>query len=371
EVPLEVTIGESPYTMMETLTFVIGKSKSPYNLLLRRTTIQKMGIVVSTIHATMKFHTPRGIRNVFSTYEPNKVKEGQKKIKESVLKATMIILSCADSTERIIVTDKHPEQTVVIGKQLPTNFKRKLQEFLRSNIDGFAWTYSDMTRMPRTIMVGGQPFNTEHKLNEYKHIELVKQKKRALTLERNESSSKEVDELTKAGILREFKYQTWVANPVMVKKAKEAGGCVWTLWTPIKTSPKTDILCHKLIRRRGRSQDSLLHWKRSILLPKDALRFKECMANLSKGADKPLPFFKALKTCTDKNTIQWTADAKEAFQKMKEFIEILPMLTALIKGKVLVMYLAALIERISTVLLAEREKRQVMIYFVSMVLQGA
>ncbi|GJV67419.1 hypothetical protein Tco_1482928 [Tanacetum coccineum] len=74
--------------------------------------------------------------------------------------------------------------------------------------------------MPRTIMVGGKPFNTEHKLNEYKHIEPVKQKKRTLALEQNEASCKEVDELTKSRILREVKYQTWVANPVMVKKSK-------------------------------------------------------------------------------------------------------------------------------------------------------
>ncbi|GKB64110.1 copia protein [Tanacetum coccineum] len=61
--------------------------------------------------------------------------------------------------------------TVVIGKHLPTNFKRKLQGHLRSNVDVFAWTYADMTGILRTIMVGGKPFNTEHKLSEYKHIE--------------------------------------------------------------------------------------------------------------------------------------------------------------------------------------------------------
>ncbi|GKB24145.1 reverse transcriptase domain-containing protein [Tanacetum coccineum] len=68
-------------------------------------------------------------------------------------------------------------------------------------------------------MVGGKPFNTEHKLNEYTHIEPVKQKRRGLAPERNETACKEVDELTKEGILWKVKYQTWVANPVMVKKS--------------------------------------------------------------------------------------------------------------------------------------------------------
>nr|GFC14585.1 hypothetical protein [Tanacetum cinerariifolium] len=70
-----------------------------------------------------------------------------------------------------------------------------------------------------------------------------------------------------------------------------------------------------------------------------------------------------LKSYMDKKTIQWTSDTKEAFRRMKELVKILPTLTAPIKGKVLVMYLVALVESISVVLLVEREERQVAIYF--------
>ncbi|GJX98864.1 reverse transcriptase domain-containing protein [Tanacetum coccineum] len=59
EIPLEVTIGEGPITVTKTLTFVIVKSDSPHNLLLGRTAMQQMGIVVSTVHGAIKFHTPR------------------------------------------------------------------------------------------------------------------------------------------------------------------------------------------------------------------------------------------------------------------------------------------------------------------------
>ncbi|GKD90502.1 hypothetical protein Tco_1366009 [Tanacetum coccineum] len=118
EVLLEVTMGESPYTRTKTLNFVIVRSNYPYNLLLERTTIQKIGIIVSTIHAVVKFHTPCEIDTVFSTHEPNKIEEGQKKVKENILEVMKNILSCVDTEERVIVNDKHPEQTVVIRKQL-------------------------------------------------------------------------------------------------------------------------------------------------------------------------------------------------------------------------------------------------------------
>ena len=49
-------------------------------------------------------------------------------------------------------------------------------------------------------------------------------------------------------------------------------------------------------------------------------------------------------------------------------MEILPTLTAPIKGEVLFMYIAASFKSINAVLLAERDKKQLPIYFVSRVL---
>ena len=39
EIPLEITIGDAPLARKETLNFVIVNSKSPYNMLLGRTTM--------------------------------------------------------------------------------------------------------------------------------------------------------------------------------------------------------------------------------------------------------------------------------------------------------------------------------------------
>ncbi|GJX31498.1 reverse transcriptase domain-containing protein [Tanacetum coccineum] len=76
-----------------------------------------------------------------------------------------------------------------------------------------------MMRVPRTIIIGGEAFNTKHRVNELKHVELVKQKKRSMAPERNEAIRIQVEELTKVNILREVKYQMWVSNPVIVRKA--------------------------------------------------------------------------------------------------------------------------------------------------------
>nr|GEV67263.1 reverse transcriptase domain-containing protein [Tanacetum cinerariifolium] len=149
----------------------------------RKDSNAEMGIVVSTIHEAIKFHTAKGIKTVFLTHESNKIKEGIKKLLE--------------------------------------HFKEKLQDLLRTNADVFSWTHSDMTGIPRTIMIKGKPFKTEHNLNEYSHIKLIKQKRRGLGPDHNTSACKEVEELAKAGILQKVKHQTWVANTVMLKKSDE------------------------------------------------------------------------------------------------------------------------------------------------------
>ena len=98
-------------------------------------------------------------------------------------------------------------------------------------------------------MIDGMPFGTEHNLNEIKHIEPIKLKRRSLAPERNTATYKEVDELVRAGILKVVKYQTSVANPVMVKK--NDGGwrmCVdFTIST--KHVQKTITPCQKQIGR--------------------------------------------------------------------------------------------------------------------------
>ncbi|GJW01026.1 reverse transcriptase domain-containing protein [Tanacetum coccineum] len=126
EVLLEIRIGDTSLSKSETLNFFIVWSNSPYNMLLGRIAIQKMGMVVSTIHRAVKFHTTQGIRTVFSTHESKKIREGVKKIRETSPANTEGVLSCTDAKEKIIVNSKYPEQKVTIGNQLPEHFKERL-----------------------------------------------------------------------------------------------------------------------------------------------------------------------------------------------------------------------------------------------------
>ncbi|GKE62151.1 hypothetical protein Tco_1512518 [Tanacetum coccineum] len=93
---------------------------------------------VSTIHGAIKFHTPKGIGTILSEYKPHRIDEGQEETNKTSKEDLKDILSCVDAEERIIVNNQYPEQTIAIGRQLPTNTKIKLQDLLKANSDVFA-----------------------------------------------------------------------------------------------------------------------------------------------------------------------------------------------------------------------------------------
>ncbi|GKD82802.1 hypothetical protein Tco_1349641, partial [Tanacetum coccineum] len=63
------------------------------------------------------------------------------------------VSKCFNPEEKVIINPKYPEQTVTIGRQLPTKAKQRLIKLLKDNADVFAWQYSDMTRIPRTLKI--------------------------------------------------------------------------------------------------------------------------------------------------------------------------------------------------------------------------
>jgi hypothetical protein len=108
---------------------------------------------------------------------------------------------------------------------------------------------------------------------------------------------------------------------------------------------------------------------------KDIQKLTRCMAALSRFisrlGEKGLPFFKLLKAS---EKFVWSKEADAAFTQLKEFLTSPPVLTALQKDDVLLLYIAATDRVVSTVIMVEREepghvyKVQRPVYFISEVL---
>ncbi|GJR04889.1 reverse transcriptase domain-containing protein [Tanacetum coccineum] len=204
-----------------------------------------------------------------------------------------------------------------------------------------------MTGVPRHI--------AEHKLNIREGCLPVRQKKRGQAPKRNKEIYEEVQKLVDAGIMKEVYYHSWLSNPVMVKKHDDS----WRMCVAFK-----DL--NKACPKDGYPLPEI-HWK-------DMQKLNGKLASLHrflfKSAERSLPFFKTLNKCTKKSDFQWTMEAEMAFKQMKKSIAELPMLTAPKEKEELIMYLAAAKEAIYTVLMTERDGKQMPIYIVSRALQG-
>lgn len=174
------------------------------------------GIVVSTVHATVKFQTANGVGTIFSSYNEGKHQESQK-MNESQNHA-MDTREGPDSKEHVVLDESHPVRRVEIGKQLPTAFKERLEKLLKAYEDVFVGKYSEMIGVPRFLTINGKPSSTEHKLNESKYTKPVKQKPHRMTSERSMEIHKEVYKLAEAGILRKVESPLWVTNPIAIQR---------------------------------------------------------------------------------------------------------------------------------------------------------
>ena len=117
-------------------------------------------------------------------------------------------VKCEDLVKVTIGDDS--EKFFQVGSQLPHQEREELVEFLKRNIDVFAWnTY----KAPRV-----DPDFICHHLNVNPLITPKKQLPRRLSKEHAEAVRQEVTKLKQAGAIKEVFYPEWLANTVVVKK---------------------------------------------------------------------------------------------------------------------------------------------------------
>ncbi|KAL0373279.1 UNVERIFIED_CONTAM: hypothetical protein Sradi_3243600 [Sesamum radiatum] len=89
---------------------------------------------------------------------------------------------------------------------------------------------------------------------------------------------------------------------------------------------------------------------------------------ISKSAEKSLPFFKTLRKA---RTFEWDASCQRAFEELKNYLAGFPLLVKPSPRDTLYLYLSATPQAVSSVLIREEEGKQLPIYYVSKVLNGA
>ena len=122
-----------------------------------------------------------------------------------------IVAEPTEALENIPLDESNLERYTMVGANLEEKNKKDHVQFLKKNIDVFAWSHEDMPGIDPSVIT--------HRLNICPFFKLVRQKKRVFTSERDNTIKDEVQKLMAAKFIREVYYPDWLANVVMVKKA--------------------------------------------------------------------------------------------------------------------------------------------------------
>ena len=143
---------------------------------------------------------------------------------------------CEDLVKVTIGDD--PEKFFQIGSQLPQQKREELVEFLKQNIDVFAWNTYEAPRVDLEFIF--------HHLNVNPSIVPKKQPPRRPSKEYAEAVREEVTRLKQVGAIKEVFYSEWLANTVVVKK-KNGKWRVYVDFTDLnKACPKDLFLMPKI-----------------------------------------------------------------------------------------------------------------------------
>ncbi|XP_076932807.1 uncharacterized protein LOC143598483 [Bidens hawaiensis] len=198
-----VTLSDGIHSRSEEVEFLVLPATSKLDIILGREPIGDFNAHPSTTHGAVGVPTRTGVaiihvnRHCFTTESSRPGKVPKKTLRTE--------------TEKWVLNKKFHDQIVTIGPAISEIVRTFLKQLLTKNVDIFAWQPADMTGVPRSI--------AEHKLRVNPVFTPIVQKKRKMGPEQTKAMNEQVQDLLHAGIIRESKYQTWVANPVIVPKS--------------------------------------------------------------------------------------------------------------------------------------------------------
>ncbi|XP_057432548.1 uncharacterized protein LOC130725323 [Lotus japonicus] len=234
-VELNTVFGEGKNAESFSIKFLVVKCTSPYNVLIGRPSLNRLGAIISTRHLTAKYPLSKGGVGIlkadqmvarkcysesFKQYGhlgKKAVKEGHRVYEVEVEKAEVSLdprdgfldpkMTSEEETKAIDIG----ERSLKVGVNLTASQEDRLVKLLSQNMDLFAWTAKDL--------LGIDPEFICHKLALNPGAKPIVQFKRKMGEEKAEAVKVETNKLLEAGFIREVKYPTWLANVVMVKKA--------------------------------------------------------------------------------------------------------------------------------------------------------
>ena len=215
-ISLSVVVGAYPQQITEDVNFLVVDCSSSYNAIIGRPTLNSWKAVISTYHLSVKFPIEHGIGQAQGDQLAARecylaMMALDEQVQTMSIEERSVVAEPTKVLEDVLLQEDDLEKFTRIGTNMKEKAKEDLVQFLRKNIDVFAWSHEDMPGIEPNVII--------HRLNVYPLSKPVHQKKRVFAPGRDNAIKEEVQKLTTTQFVREVYYPDWLANVVMVKKA--------------------------------------------------------------------------------------------------------------------------------------------------------
>ena len=155
---LTITVGTHPRQLTRQLDFLVVDCPSSYNVIIGRPTLNRWKATMSTYCLKVKFPTDNGVDEVKGDqilarecYQALAAKENHIWMIEEKGENKM------EALETVALAEDETTKTARIGTTLSPGMRTRLIQFLKENLDIFAWSHEDMP--------GISPKVIQHRLN--------------------------------------------------------------------------------------------------------------------------------------------------------------------------------------------------------------
>nr|GEX58529.1 reverse transcriptase domain-containing protein [Tanacetum cinerariifolium] len=336
KIQLLVKIKDEEHSIIVWINFVVVRSPSPSNEVIGRSRVKKLQAVPSTTHGMLKLPKEEG---------------------GIILKSSRLVpLKCAmvfGPERNLSVTKKIVEERVRLENV------RRFQGLKQSMPK--RWLFAARNRLEAAFWLENAGATCQRLVDKAFHKQIGRNLK--VYVDDLVIKSRTEDEIVRDAedTFKTLKEINMKLNPKKCTFEVEEG-----MFLGYTTNTKGRKVCPNKV-------DAVLSLPSPKCL-KDVQKLNENLVSLNrflaKSAENSLPFFKTFKKYTKKSDFDWITIAEEAFKQMKQLIAELPMLTAPVERKELIVYLAAVKEMVTASLMTKREAKQMPIYFVSRALRG-
>ncbi|GJX74702.1 hypothetical protein Tco_0313297 [Tanacetum coccineum] len=129
--PWQRVIGDEEHSTSAWMNFMLVRSSSPYNGIIRRLKVRKIKVVPSTAHGMLKFLDAGGTL----TLKSSKIIPIECATVSGPERKPLAVNQVVEERIKVAINPEYPEQTIMIGSTLTEEGQNKLCDLLQQNLD--------------------------------------------------------------------------------------------------------------------------------------------------------------------------------------------------------------------------------------------